>query len=102
MATTSEEVDDEISEVKLAFPLVHMNGTGYQNLLDEYLETRRALNNLEEQLRKTTFHQRDYYPVEGSWETAVKAREQFVWKNLNEMREYLDKHIEAIVEQRRK
>jgi hypothetical protein len=83
-----------------AFPVIHLNGTGYDTLMREYTELLRSANALGKQLSDTTFHARDYYPVEGSWEKAVTAREE-IWSHLKSIEKYAEEHMAAIYEQKR-
>jgi hypothetical protein len=49
---------------QLTYPLVHMNGSGKDNLLDGYRKAWEALSKAKEALQATTPHERDYYPLE--------------------------------------
>lgn len=49
---------------QLTYPLVHMNGTGREDLLDGYRKAWEALSKAKEALQATSPHGRDYYPLE--------------------------------------
>jgi hypothetical protein len=95
MSTTTENTEK-------AFPIIHMNGTGYETLFSEVMLQKGHFLDLEDQVKRSTFHSRDYYPVEGSWDIAVEDRKKRLLESLAIIREYLDEQIEAIFEQRKK
>lgn len=54
----------------LTLPTIHRNGSSAESLREEYLAAYMATNAAIEAIQKVDFNQRDYYPVEGSWEKA--------------------------------
>lgn len=57
----------------LILPVIHLNGTGRERLLDNTLAVGRAVKAAMDALDDAWPHQRDYYPDPGRWE---KARAQ--------------------------
>jgi hypothetical protein len=56
-------------------PTIHLNGTGAQNLEDEYRAVRRAVNAAGDALQAATCNARDFYPQEpGAWQRARNER----------------------------
>ena len=56
-------------------PTIHLNGTGAENLQQEYRAVRRAIDAAADALRAATCNQRDFYPQEpGAWERARAER----------------------------
>lgn len=49
---------------KIMIPLVHLNGTSKQSLLDQYENAIKALEDAKEVLLKSAPNGRDYYPLE--------------------------------------
>ena len=49
---------------QLTYPLVHMNGTSKEDLLDGYQKAWEALSRASDALAATSPHARDYYPKE--------------------------------------
>jgi predicted ATPase len=46
----------------LIIPTVHMNGTGKQTLIEEYVNAMNAVQTAIDALAQITVHSRDYYP----------------------------------------
>jgi outer membrane protein assembly factor BamD (BamD/ComL family) len=60
----------------MQLPIIHMNGTSAETLLDGY---RNAMNKLQEAidaLGTVEFNARDYYVEKGAWDRAVKERRE--------------------------
>ena len=56
-------------------PTIHMNGTGAQNLEEEYRAVRRAVSAAGVALEAATCNARDFYPQEpGAWQRARAER----------------------------
>lgn len=51
-------------------PIVHLNGSGLENLLDQRARQYRAIEHLIQVLQKSCPHQRDFYVEAGAWEAA--------------------------------
>ncbi len=78
-------------------PIIHLNGTGRDDLFNGYSKADDAASELQQALIKdVTFHQRDYYVVPGQWERAVKERDE-VMSKLADIRDYISKHMRATV-----
>jgi hypothetical protein len=76
-----------MSEVTPTMPVIHMNGTSPDTLLEDNCNIARAINAAMDAIQKAEFNGRDYYTVPGSFEkalaerkvhlTALKAAEQY-------------------------
>lgn len=55
-------------------PTIHMNGTSVDDLLNDNIEARRAIEDALDRIQKMEFNGRDYYPVPGSFEKARDER----------------------------
>ncbi len=62
------------TEIKVAIPTVHMNGTSAESLIDDAMKAYQAVGNALEAMRAVTPNARDYY-VKGE-EAAAEARLQ--------------------------
>lgn len=51
-------------------PIVHLNGSGLENLLDWRSKQYAAVEALIQVIQKTAPHQRDFYVEAGAWEAA--------------------------------
>lgn len=61
--------------VEPTLPTIHLNGTGADNLQQEYRAVRRAIAAAADALVAATCNQRDFYPQEpGAWERARAER----------------------------
>jgi hypothetical protein len=56
-------------------PVLHSNGSGYENLIDDYRHAFDAVTNAVKILQSHGPHSRDYYVVTGLWE---KARDEHI------------------------
>ena len=54
--------------MKPTMPCIHMNGTSPDDLLNDNIEARRAIEDALDRIQKMEFNGRDYYPVAGSFE----------------------------------
>lgn len=79
-------------------PTIHMNGTAAKTLLNDYEDAYYAVDSAIESLAKIEFNARDYYPVEGSWDKALKQREQ-QFKNLHDLKIQIQDILISITEQ---
>ena len=56
-------------------PTIHLNGTGAQNLEEEYRAVRQAVSAAVDKLEKATCNARDFYPQgHGAWDRARAER----------------------------
>ena len=60
--------------MKPTMPCIHMNGTSPDDLLNDNIEARRAIEDALDRIQKMEFNGRDYYPVAGSFEQARDER----------------------------
>ena len=58
-------------------PTIHLNGTGAQNLEEEYRAVRQAVSAAGDALQAATCNARDFYPQEpGAWQRARAERDE--------------------------
>lgn len=67
-------------------------------LIEGYEEAHYALNQAVDAFCKVEFNARDYYPIEDGWTDATAWRRSMREK-LNEVSEYLEKHMTSIQDQ---
>jgi len=63
-----------INAAPLAVPLLHLNGSGYENLTQDLQEAWEALSAAKRALQRMTPHERDYYPQLDHPSTYNRAR----------------------------
>jgi hypothetical protein len=75
-------------------PVVHMNGTSAECLLEGYTKAMRAVGDALEALQQIEFNQRDYYchPVAEAWTKARELRKAQA-KQLSEIRQSMEDHV---------
>ena len=61
---------------KLIMPLVHMNGSGKENLIQDYTNAGSAVSEAISVICNAYPHMRDYYPLDNFEEIFKQAREQ--------------------------
>ena len=72
---------------KPTMPTIHMNGTSVDDLLNDNVEARGAIEDAIARIQKMEFNGRDYYPVEGSFTKAVAERME-IMKKLRDASDY--------------
>ncbi|MFB1500789.1 hypothetical protein [Thiocapsa sp. N5-Cardenillas] len=79
-----------MSEVQeLQMPCIHMNGTSPDNLIEDWIQARAAVEAAMDAVARCGPNMRDYYPLEsGSWERALHQHEAR-WKQLHAISEEL-------------
>ena len=84
----------------MILPVIHMNGTGAQDLFDGYSLAADAVQLALERVGAIEFNSRDYYchPEDGAWTKAVAQRMDLV-KKLAEVHAELMAHVAHIQEQ---
>ena len=81
----------------LHLPVVHLNGTGKQNLSEEYTNALLKVADAIKAFNKTTFHQRDFYPIDPN-STKYYEAQKLRWKMQMMLRiiaDYLQAHVES-------
>lgn len=74
-------------------PVIHLNGSGRQSLLDYYKNAYRKAIELRDSLNTGAFHGRDYYPAgAGAWAAACDQRREQE-QRLAELMRYLEAHL---------
>jgi hypothetical protein len=84
---------------KLMIPTVHMNGTGKETLLREYVNAMNALDMAIDALRFITVHGRDYYPQGNDAINDAMAQRASHFEKLEEVRFEIEAIAVAISEQ---
>jgi hypothetical protein len=79
-------------------PTIHMNGTSAKMLLNDYENAYYAVDAAIESLLKIEFNARDYYPIDGAWDEAVKQREQ-QFRNLYDLKIQIQDILISVTEQ---
>ena len=82
-------------------PTIHLNGTGYTTLRDEYAAAYDAIDKAIEALVSATHNARDYYPQ--SADAYYKARDERVEaiSKLREAHQYVGEMLMGICDQKR-
>lgn len=57
---------------EIILPIIHLNGTSRDALLDQLCEVYSALNDAMDKLRQASPNGRDYYPVPGLMDKAIE------------------------------
>ena len=82
-------------------PTIHLNGTGAQNLEDEYRAVRRAVSAAGDALHAATCNARDFYPQEpGAWQRARAERDD-AFRLLQQVSDYAEQWEEHAADHRR-
>jgi len=85
--------------MELSTPIIHLNGTGRENLTKEYRELLDAIKEVERCLNGATLHRRDFYVSEDDpkrWYTATEWRRE-MWKHTTALREYAEAHLVSFI-----
>lgn len=80
-------------------PTLHMNGSGWNNLYDNYSKMTRALEKALDAMAEASPHERDYYVIPGSFE---KARDLHYlrMRNVEEVMNSITRDLQALADQR--
>ncbi len=65
-----------MESVSVISPIVHLNGTGREELLRQRLELYHALQEVETKLGQASPNARDFYVEPGRWEKALAQHER--------------------------
>jgi hypothetical protein len=69
--------DPTTTTMTTTLPTIHLNGTGAQNLEEEYRAVRRAVSAAGDALQAATCNARDFYPQDpGAWQRARAERDE--------------------------
>ena len=72
------EVEDHPNHVHVTLPVIHINGTSPEDLLNDNMEVSQALDAALDRIQRMEFNARDYYPRPGSWDKAVAERRKHI------------------------
>lgn len=85
--------------MNITAPTIHLNGTGYERLLNDYQTAYNALQEAISAFKLIEFHSRDYYVKDsGAWSSALEQRTE-QREALGKVNDYLLEHIMAIIKQ---
>ena len=89
--------------IKYPLPTVNFNGTDRETLIKDNVRILSAIADLREAINASTFHPRDYYVAtyqegQAPYQEAREERAKHI-KKINEFAEYIEQHIEHLVEQ---
>lgn len=80
-------------------PTIHLNGTGFTTLRDEYTAAYDAISKARDALADATLHGRDYYPqADGAYGKALDERNEALAK-LSKAHQYVAEMLEGICNQ---
>jgi hypothetical protein len=81
------------------YPVVHLNGSSPNKLLEEYMNANNAICNAYAALQRVEFHSRDYYvhPDPMAFEKAWEVRRRHL-QAIEDAREYCMSHAEKLLE----
>jgi len=82
-------------------PTIHLNGTGFTTLRDEYAAAYDAIGKARDALAEATLNGRDYYPQpDGAYYKARAERDEALDK-LSEAHQYVAEMLAGICDQQR-
>jgi len=82
----------------VCYPLVHLNGTSKQQLIDGLCEAYAKLCDAYDALKQAAPNRRDYYPLPDNWWEAAQAQHRERLLAIDAIRDSLQAEIEAIDE----
>ena len=90
-------------QVDFPLPVIHMNGTGAEELMAGYENVYDCINKLQAAMEKCIVHGRDYYPLdedqeEESFRAAWNERHKHN-KAINDFKDYIFEHMVHINDQ---
>ena len=90
-------------QVDYPLPVIHMNGTGAEELMAGYENVYDCINKLQAAMEKCIVHGRDYYPLdedqeEESFRAAWNERHKHN-KAINDFKDYIFEHMVHINDQ---
>lgn len=74
-------------------PAIHLNGSGRENLLRQYIAAHHALNRFCAALASAECHARDYYPISDEAYSDARTTRRAVYDLCDEINAYLEDHI---------
>ena len=93
--------DPTTTTMTTTLPTIHLNGTGAQNLEEEYRAVRRAVSAAGDALQAATCNARDFYPQEpGAWQRARAERTE-AFRLLQQVSDYAEQWEEHAADHRR-
>lgn len=77
----------------ITLPVVHLNGTGRQRLLDDYYNAYKALKAAYETVATIEFNARDYYPISDSAYRQARTERDAQLTALYGAIQYIEAHV---------
>lgn len=74
-------------------PLIHLNGSGKQNLCSGYYKAYTAAHELMDAMAEIGFHARDYYPISSTAFYEAQTQRTKHMDNLRDLIQYLEDHV---------
>lgn len=84
-----------------SIPTIHLNGTGFTTLRDEYAAAYDAINKAIDALAAATMNGRDYYPQPAGAFYKARDERQAALDKLSEAHQYVGEMLEGICDQQR-
>lgn len=84
-----------MNEATIVLPIVHLNGTSAQELIEQRCEMINALHDAGKALARMAPNGRDYYPKPGLMDQAVKQHDRRM-KTLKELIEEIDHEVTVL------
>ena len=82
-------------------PTIHLNGTGFTTLRDEYAAAYDAIDKALEALASATLNGRDYYPQKDGAYYKARAERDAALDKLREAHQYVGEMLAGICDQQR-
>ena len=86
-------------ETTLELPIIHLNGSGVENLKTEYHNALRSLLKAREAFAQTTLHPRDFYPKGNDSYLRAHSERQVAFHHIDQAISYLKTHVQFLFEQ---
>ena len=80
-------------------PVIHLNGTSGQNLMNHYNDLRRITKQLHARFYDGTFHPRDYYVLGAEDQQRATEERHEIGSCIYKLLEYADANRQALFEQ---
>lgn len=86
-------------ETTLELPIIHLNGSGVDNLKAEYTTALRSLLKAREAFAQTTLHPRDFYPKGNDSYLRAHSERQVAFHHIDQAISYLETYAEFLSHQ---
>jgi len=82
----------------VCYPLVHLNGTSKESLMDQLDAVYYALGEAYDKMKRAAPNRRDYYPLPGNWWDEAVAQQRRRLQAIDDLRENIAQEIALISE----